>query len=307
MGGGTWTACAFRDYSYSVGRSVSDATGEVTTTYASANMAYTSSGINEGMDPRVPKNKMRECRDSEDHPQSIPVILALDVTGSMGGAAIEVSKKLNILVQEANKAYPDLEFMIMGIGDILFDRAPIQYSQFESDIRIAQCLDSIYFESGGGPNKWESYTAAWYVGARRTQCDCWKRGRRGLIVTIGDEEINPRLEKEYLQKATGDTGLQSDVETADIVEEVSSKYALRHVVVNHRVGCDNYFEGCRQSFAKVIGENNVAISNVESIVSVIGQIIKDFVNNEESIAPVSVGGVHVEQSEDGTMGVISWA
>ena len=59
----------------------------------------------------------------------------------------------------------DVEFMIMGIGDLAYDNSPIQISQFESDIRIAEQLDKLWFENGGGGNDYESYTAAWYMGS----------------------------------------------------------------------------------------------------------------------------------------------
>lgn len=49
-----------------------------------------------------PKNVIRECCDTEEHPNTIPVILALDVTGSMGQAAVEVAKKLNVIMTKLN-------------------------------------------------------------------------------------------------------------------------------------------------------------------------------------------------------------
>lgn len=83
--------------------------------------------------------------------------------------------------------------MIMGIGDLAYDGCPIQVSQFESDIRIAEQLDKIYFEFGGGGNSFESYTAAWYFGSRHTKLDCLNRGKKGIIITMGDEQLNPYL------------------------------------------------------------------------------------------------------------------
>ena len=48
-----------------------------------------------------PKGVIRECCDNEEHPNTLPVILALDVTGSMGQTAVEIAKRLNIRLYEA--------------------------------------------------------------------------------------------------------------------------------------------------------------------------------------------------------------
>ena len=113
--------------------------------------------IDPGMDPY---KVVRECCDNEEHPATVPVILALDVTGSMGGALLKTASSLGVIMQDILDNYRDVEFMIMGIGDLSYDRAPIQISQFESDIRIAEQLDRLWMEHGGGGNHYESYTPA---------------------------------------------------------------------------------------------------------------------------------------------------
>ena len=154
MGIGNWSVKEFKSYSSA---SKSGATYDSTTGklrgLSSTQDVYKQNYLNDALNPR---NVMRECCDSEEHPNTIPVILALDVTGSMGGAALEVAKSLNAIMTALYKEVTDVEFCIMGIGDLAYDRAPIQISQFESDIRIAEQLDKIYFEGGGGGNDFES-------------------------------------------------------------------------------------------------------------------------------------------------------
>ena len=74
----------------------------------------------------------------------------------------------------------DVEISIMAIGDLAYDSAPIQMSQFESDVRIAEHLDKVYFGGGGGGNCYESYSLAWYCGLNHAQLDCWERGKKAL-------------------------------------------------------------------------------------------------------------------------------
>ena len=135
MGYGRWTRASFESYSRDMGRHVTTA-GDLDSRYSDRQL-FTQRGLHPTLDP---KNVVRECRDSEEHPNTLPVILALDVTGSMGDASAQVAKKLNQVMTELYKEVQDVEFLVMGIGDLAYDQAPIQISQFESDIRIAEQL-----------------------------------------------------------------------------------------------------------------------------------------------------------------------
>ena len=225
-----------------------------------------------------PRNVMRECCDSDEHPQTLPVILALDVTGSMGDASVKVAKKLNEIMTElyADPNIKDIEFCIMGIGDLAYDHAPIQISQFESDIRIAEQLDKIYFEAGGGGNKYESYTASWYMGVHHTKLDCWNRGEKGIIITMGDEGPNPYLPKRGLVEVTGDK-LQGDVETKDLYNDAIQKYDLYHIAVDDRSSSYNYHQSyydIDSQWRDLLGDH-YSVSTLDNLAQTIIEIIKN--------------------------------
>lgn len=234
MGGGSWTTESFTTYATSCGYTVDGVSGvrgvKGVKGEASASQMYKSRSLPEKLNP---KNVLRECLDTEEHPMTIPVILALDVTGSMGETAVQVAKNINTVMTEMYSKLRDVEFMIMGIGDLAYDDAPIQISQFESDVRIVEQMDQVYFEFGGGGNTYESYTSAWYMGVRHCSLDAWKRGRKGIIITLGDEELNPYLPMHGLRAATGDD-LQDDINTKDLWPEVSEKFDVYHINVDHR-------------------------------------------------------------------------
>lgn len=254
MGSGNWTTTSFVDYSRSTGKNVTS-TGRVT----SSNLQdfYKQRTIHDDL---VPYKKIRECCDGEDHPATIPVILALDVTGSMGSACIRTAQKLNEIMTSLYKEIPDVEFMIMGIGDLAYDRCPIQASQFEADVRIAEAVDRVYMEHGGGGNAYESYTAAWYFGLHNTALDCWKRGKKGIIITMGDEPLNPYLPGAKLQKVLG---CQSDqnVNTEDLYKEVLDKFEVYHLAINDYDSSYRYYKNdIETSWGKLFGDHYKAVT-----------------------------------------------
>ncbi|MCR5720572.1 MAG: VWA domain-containing protein [Lachnospiraceae bacterium] len=264
MGCGYWSDDAFRKYSRNMGRTV-DSNGKL-----KGNMTNQEMFKEKTLNPLLnPKDVMRTCCDNEEHPNTIPVILALDVTGSMGQAAVEVAKQLNIIMTELYRNVKDVEFMVMGIGDFAYDKHPLQVTQFESDIRIAEQLDKIYFEFGGGGNSYESYTAAWYFGLEHVNLDAWKRGRKGIIITMGDEGLNPYLPGNRLAGLTG-RPVPCNVETRDLYPGVLQKYDVYHLFVDHGsyVLRDYY-----RSWREYLDEEHFMVTNIDGIKDKIVRIV----------------------------------
>lgn len=105
--------------------------------------------------------KVRECRDSVDHPDSLGIAFALDVTGSMGDiphllAKQELPSFMKLLTA---CGVVDPQLMFMAIGDATSDHAALQIGQFESTAELMdQWLTWSYLEGGGGGTGQESAT-----------------------------------------------------------------------------------------------------------------------------------------------------
>lgn len=277
MGGGSWKTESYVNYSLSTGKKVNRHTGVLDASYTAQDL-YTSTKMQPELDPY---KVVRECRDSDEHPNTIPVILALDVTGSMGTTIAEVAKRLNEVMTNLYEQVKDVEFMVMGIGDLSYDVSPIQVSQFESDVRIAEWLDKIWFERGGGGNGFESYTAAWYFGLSHTDLDCWNRGKKGIIITIGDEPMNPYLPHLRLNNLLGDS-IEADVETNEIYDEAKEKFDIYHLAVDDRNNCyRRYSDRIQRSFSTILDNDHFKVVNLDNIVS---QIVDIVVNANSDIS-----------------------
>lgn len=292
MGSGSFTTSSFTSYSNSRGRGVSSSgyvTADNLTDY------YTQRYIHKDM---VPYNVTRECVDSEEHPNTIPVILALDLTGSMGGACVKTAQSLNKIMTMLYEKFTDIEFLIMGVGDLECDRAPVQVSQFESDVRIAEHTDKLYMEHGGGGNGYESYTAAWYFGLKHTKLDCWKRGKKGIIITMGDEPLNPILYKHQINGVFGDT-VEADVKTETLYKDATEKFDIYHIAVDDPADSYSWYNTRIDStFSPVLGDR-LKVSTIERLPMTIVECIEDSVNGDVQTEVVS----NIEKTESG---YITW-
>lgn len=219
--------------------------------------------------------KVRESRDSVDNPNSTPIIVGLDVTGSMGMIAEAIAKNgLGTLFTGIldRKPVSDPHIMFAGIGDANFDSAPLQVSQFEADNRIVEQLTQLFLEGGGGGNQFESYNALWYFAAFHTEHDALiKRGKRGYLFTVGDEEYPRDLKKEQIAAIFGDTP-ETAISTQTILELAQRKYDVFHVVIKQGDYAKRSLDLVRESW-KPLGQNVIYLDDYtklpETIVSVI--------------------------------------
>ena len=278
MGSGSWSTREYACYNASLGRTYSADTGRI------SGQTYESKKLDESLNPS--KFTLRECANNDEHPNTIPVILALDVTGSMGEACSETAAALGVIMTKLYEKFKDIEFCVMGIGDLAYDVAPIQMSQFESDVRIAEALDKVYMEHGGGSNAYESYTAAWYMGLHHTKLDCFdQQGRKGIIITMGDEPLNPYLPYEKLSKALGRT-IQGDVDTKELYEEASKKFDIFHIAVDSPHDCySGYAKQIEKTFGKLLGDN-YKVSTINALANVIEECISQSIEGTNVIGEV---------------------
>jgi hypothetical protein len=261
MGSGRWTRDAFTTYaathSYHGAKNVSD--------------VYTSSELNASLNPKGVK--IRESRDSDDHPTSTPIIFGLDVTGSMGPLAMEIAKtQLNELMTRiyAEKPCDDPQIMFCAIGDHKCDRAPVQVTQFESDIRIVEQLTTAYFEGGGGGNGGESYHAAWYFAARHTDTDAFnKRGRKGFLFTIGDECCHENLDASAIADLFGDS-VSEGLTARGLLKEASEKYEVFHLIVGNYDG-----HGSVEHWKRRLGPRAIVVEDYKSLADAVFKAIAD--------------------------------
>jgi hypothetical protein len=193
--------------------------------HVSPQEVFTQRSIHPLMNPKGVR--VRESRDSAEHPNSIGVTFALDVTGSMGTipkllATEQLPKFMKIMM---DCRLPDPQLLFMAVGDATSDRAPLQVGQFESTAELMdQWLTRSWLEGGGGGNAHESYELAMYFLAQHTEMDCYvKRKKRGYMFMTGDELPYERLSKHVVESVIGDR-LDDDLRLEEIVAELQRTY-----------------------------------------------------------------------------------
>lgn len=177
---------------------------------------------------------VRESRDSEDSPNSTPIILGFDVTGSMGYLAEEIAKNaLNETITNIYAKNPVTNPHVMCAAFVEpEDRDGLQVTQFEADIRVVEQLLDLRVGFGGN---WFSYDSLlWYFAAKHTAIDSYeKRGKKGILIGIGDEiadyEYGHRITKNDIKTMFRDD-VDHDITLEEAYKMVAEKYEIIHII-----------------------------------------------------------------------------
>jgi hypothetical protein len=230
--------------------------------------------INSSMNPEG--IKIREARDSKEHPNTLAIILALDVTGSMGSIPHHLVKEgLPIIVDDIIKSgILDPQVLFLGIGDHTCDSFPLQVGQFESsDELMDKWLTDLYLEGGGGGNEGESYLLAWYFAGNHTSIDCFeKRKEKGFLFTIGDEPYLNDVSKSSLKGIMGD-GQYGNLTALELLNKAQEKYNVYHILIKQ--GSAGSKEHTYNVWKQLLKDNLIICENHKDVSKFISETIKN--------------------------------
>jgi hypothetical protein len=188
-----------------------------------------------------------------------------------------VRRGIGVAFEEILKRLPvtDPHLMVMGVGDVRFDSAPLQATQFEADIRIAAQLEEIYIEHGGGGNSWESYNLPWYFAAQKTSIDCFeKRGKKGYLFTVGDEQVPEDLTRADVKKALGLDLQMEKLANRDLLTLVGRYYEVFHLMVEEGSHYRSYGDEVRRGWVELLGQRAIPLSDHTKLSEVIVSTIE---------------------------------
>jgi len=204
------------------------------------------------------RGKVREARDSEEHPESFPIIIALDTTGSMGDIPrdLVINSLPEIMKAIIDAGIPHPQLCFLGVGDAYYDKCPIQCGQFESsDELMEKWLKLVYLEGGGGGNGGESYNLAWYFAARHTSIDSFiKRHKKGALITIGDEPCHKSIAANDIRDLFGD-GSEGSVTSTELLNRVRAQWEPYHI----QMGNSQWDYSVIEDWKKLIGEDHLVV------------------------------------------------
>lgn len=235
------------------------------------------------------KGKVRECRFSEEHPDAFPIIIALDVTGSMG----HVPDKLirtglpDIMKKILESGVKDPQVCFVAIGDQYTDSAPIQVGQFESsDELLDKWLKTVWLEGRGGGNGGESYQLAWQFADYHTDCDWINiRGKKGVLISIGDDAVHKSISSEEIERLFGKK-LQS-VTTSGLLSNVQLCWDVYHITLNDYNGSD---KNIQKQWNGLLGDHHTVTESREGndIPKIISGMILESYNRQKSSGETAV-------------------
>lgn len=254
----------------------------------SAREIFTQRNISKAMNPHGVT--VRESRDSADHPNSVAIILALDVTGSMGSIPHHLVKEglPTIMGRIIQSGTPDPQLLFLAVGDHECDSCPLQVGQFESsDELLDKWLTDVYLEGGGGGNAGESYLLAWYFAGFHTSTDCLeKRRQKGFLFTIGDEPTLPEIPANSLAKLMG--GQQQSWSAAELLDRARNHYHVFHLHIRETGS------GSRQEvmdgWKQLMGDHLIILPQHEEVSRVIPEIIATTLR-KDTVAQAAAGAL----------------
>jgi hypothetical protein len=168
-------------------------------------------------DPAVLKTTRRLKCDKEN-----PIVVAMDVTGSMGIASKVIYDKMPMFFGQIKiqDYLPEPSISFAAVGDTKCDSDPIQICDFAEGIDLDAWLEKLYLEGGGGGQYHESYEMfAYYYGEK---VDLTHPNKKPFMFFIGDEGFYPTISGVDIKRWFNITS--ENLDSAGVFEDLMNTY-----------------------------------------------------------------------------------
>jgi hypothetical protein len=207
----------------------------------------------------------------------IPLVLMLDLTGSMCRLPEFILERIPTMYHETNAAIQGydpkeaklvevplkLEMSIIGVGDAYSDKYPLQVLDFKKYNELTQAINKIYPEGGGGGSLEESYElAAYYL---LNHCKTPNSKIKPICIIVGDEAFYERVNEVQVEEFIGDK-LDQDLDSYEVMKQLKEKFDT-YVLRPEPSYSKEEYEKIHKKWTSVFSERVSRMKDPEAIVN----------------------------------------
>ncbi len=149
-----------------------------------------------------------------------PLVVAIDVTGSMSEWPATFFEKLPLLYNEVKRYLPDVEISFAAIGDATCDSVPLQAGKFDKGKALDDVINSLYPEGGGGGGARESYELMAHFYVNNVEIP---KAKKPIFIFAGDEGFYDRIDQSLVSRYIGDSG-QTEEDSFNVMRSLCQKF-----------------------------------------------------------------------------------
>lgn len=189
-----------------------------------------------------------------------PVVVAIDVTGSMGDWPKTIFSKLPYLDLEGKEYLgTDMEISFAGVGDMFSDNYPLQIQPFCSGKDMEDALKKLIIEGNGGGQYMESYDLPALYYSRNVSMP---NAIRPIFIFIGDEGLYDFVDRTGA-KDCAKVDINKRISVKEIIDELKTKFAVYLVRKPYSRSSSNEYstldEKIQKQWEDLLGEDHICL------------------------------------------------
>ena len=157
-----------------------------------------------------------------------PIVIAMDVTGSMGMWPGMLLERFALLGTEVGRYAPNYEICLTAFGDAYCDSAALQVPKFASGPELEEICAKLYPEGNGGDTSEDPSLVAYYF---LNHCKI-NEAVKPILLLITDAPCHTHLDASVIKKWTGDK-VDQNHDSIDLLKKLSEKFSVYVILRNN--------------------------------------------------------------------------